>query len=273
MRAGRLAVAAALGLLALGRLAGAETIEEHPELVAVFAAAGTQGTMVVRVAGSDTVAVVDRARAERPFPPSSTFKIPNTLIALQLGIVSGMDERFRYGGAPFLVRGQPFLSPACNADVTLAVALRNSCIPVFQDIAGRIGAARYRDMLAKLNYGTGEVTDGNLRDFWLAGGIRISALDQAVFLDRLVRDRLAVRAEHVGALADALAQETTDKGTLYAKTGYVFTSVPEVGWYVGWIAQDERRVVFALNLDITAPDHPRARREIAMTMLRRLGYW
>lgn len=264
---------AALCLVLLAGLARAQTIEERPDLAALFTEAGTRGTIVVRVAGGDRVVVVDKARAEQPFPPSSTFKIPNTLIALQLGVVSGMDERFAYGGSPFLVRGKPFLSPACNADVTLTVALQNSCIPVFQAIAGRVGAARYRDLLAKLNYGEGEVTEANLGDFWLTGGVRISALDQSVFLDRLVRDRLAIRSDHVQALADALAQETTGEGTLYAKTGYVFTSVPEVGWYVGWIAKDDRRVVFALNLDITAPDHPRARREIAVKVLQRLGYW
>lgn len=265
-------VAAVGSLLFVGGLR-AETIAERPDLEALFTERGTRGTMVVRVAGDDAAVVVNRARAGELFPPSSTFKIPNTLIALQRGAISGMDERFAYGGTPYLVRGRPFLSPACNAEITVSVALRNSCIPVYQAIAGRIGVAAYNEMLAALNYGTGTVTDGTLTDFWLTGAIRISALAQSVFLDRLVRDRLAIRPDRVAAVAAALAVETTDRGTLVAKTGYVFTSDPEVGWYVGWIAKDGRTVVFALNMDLTRPDHAAARREIALEVLRRLGEW
>ena len=172
------------------------------------------------------------------------------------------------------MRDKPFLPAACNAPVTLKVALQNSCIPVYQEIAGRVVMARYNELLVRMNYAPASVTDRNLRDFWLDGTIKIAAKDQVAFLDRMLAGRLPFMEAHIGAVAEALEAARSAKGVLYAKTGYVFTSTPEVGWYVGWIRRENDLVAtFALNLDIDRPDHAAARRTIALAILNRLELW
>lgn len=249
-------------------------MEERPDLVRLFEEAGTTGTLLVHLYTTDTYVVAGKARALEPYSPSSTFKIPNTLIALRLGVVQGMNETFAPPEQPFLVRGKPFLPEVCSGRVTLTVALQSSCIPVYQDIAGRIGAARYNEFLARMNYAPAVVTDRNLKTFWLDGTIKLSARDQVAFLDRMISGRLPFQNGHIDAMWGALAAGESEKGQLFAKTGYVFASTPEVGWYVGWIRKDGQATAsFALNLDIKAPEHARARREIVLKALKALDLW
>jgi beta-lactamase class D len=251
--------------------ASAETRREHPELARFFTDVGTTGTMVIHEHTSDHYSIIAPERAKIAFAPSSTFKIPNTLIALETGAAKGMDERFAYSGKPFLVHGKPFLSEGCNTEVKLFVALQLSCIPVYQELARRVGVSAYNDWLTRIGYGSGQVIQKNLTEFWLNGGIQTTAFQQIEFLDRLVTGKLPFAPEHVKAVTKALAVEQTPDDVLYAKTGYVFTSIPEVGWYVGWVEHQGRVATFALNLDITKSDHPKARKEIVLSVLKHLG--
>ncbi len=59
----------------------------------------------------------DHERAPKRFVPASTFKVPNTLIDLSVGAVSGVDEVLPDGGEP-----QPF--PAWEQDMSLRDAMR-----------------------------------------------------------------------------------------------------------------------------------------------------
>ena len=271
----RLALFAALLVPAvLTGPASAQEMEERADLVRLFEEAGTTGTLLVHLYTTDTWVVAGKTRASEPYSPSSTFKIPNTLLALRLGVVQGMSESFAPPEKPFLVREKPFLPEVCNGRVTLTAALQNSCIPVYQDIAGRIGVARYNEFLVRMNYAPAVVTDRNLKEFWLDGAIKLSARDQVAFLDRMVSGRLPFKNVDIDAMWATLAAGESEKGQLFAKTGYVFTSTPEVGWYVGLVRRDgQTTATFALNLDITTPAHARARREIVLKALKALDLW
>ena len=89
--------------LVAGGAARATGIDERPDLQAVFTGQGTPGTFVLYDPGADKLTVVDRARAERRHVPASTFKIANSLIALDTGAVRDESEIIPYGGKP-----QPF---------------------------------------------------------------------------------------------------------------------------------------------------------------------
>jgi beta-lactamase class D len=82
--------------------------QERPDLLHYFSAAGTIGTMVVHEAGprSQTVVVGARRSRER-FLPSSTFKIPNSLLAIDGGVASGADQPYPGPNPNFLVDGKP----------------------------------------------------------------------------------------------------------------------------------------------------------------------
>ena len=160
----------------------ATAVVERPDLAVVFAEHGTPGTFVLYDVSGGRSTVVDGARAERRYVPASTFKIANSLIALESGAVKDEREVIPYGGAP-----QPF--PQWERDMDMRDAIRASSVPVYQEIARRIGPKRMQAYLNRLRYGNRKI--GKVIDrFWLDGPLQISALEQARFVARLAQGKL-----------------------------------------------------------------------------------
>jgi beta-lactamase class D len=265
------AAAAAVVLAAIAPAAPARTIE-RPDLLHHFSDAGTTGTMVVRHAGPrPQTVVVGTPRSRTRFLPSSTFKIPNSLLAIDRGVASGPGQPYPGPNPNYLVDGKPFLPPACEGDLTLTTAFSFSCIPIYQHIARQLGRAAYVDAMRAMDYGNRRVNGAPLDSFWLEGPFAISAHEQVRFLERLRRGRLPVSRRAMRGVRSMMVIERAGGSVLRGKTGYVFSTTPNVGWWVGWVASRGGSWTFALNLDITRPEHAPARIAIGRAILAELG--
>lgn len=243
-------------------------VTERPDLRHYFSDAGTDGTIVVFDPRSKSAVAVNAARAERGYLPASTFKIPNSLIGLEIGAVSDVDtELFPWNGTTFLVDGQDILPKACNADIPLRTAFRLSCVQVYQQLARRIGSERFGHWLTTLDYGNRDIGGAPVDLFWLEGNLRISAWQQIAFLARLAAGDLPVSARTLSQVRAIMTIEKSAAATLYAKTGYASA----LGWWVGWVEKDGETRIFALNLDMPRFDLGKARVEIGKAVLRDLG--
>ncbi|KHK02024.1 penicillin-binding transpeptidase domain-containing protein [Desulfovibrio sp. TomC] len=244
----------------------APALVERPDWQAHFAAAGVAGTMALQKDGAPEILVYDAKRAATPFLPASTFKILNSLIALETGVVSGPEEVFPYDG-------QPRFLPAWNADLTLRQAFALSCVPIYQDIARRIGPERMAWYVVACNYGNASIA-GGIDQFWLSGGLRISALEQIEFLKRLHHRQLPFGNAAIDAVLDIMIVGQTGQTTLRAKTGLTARIQPGTAWYVGLVNRGPDTWYFALNLAVPHPDAAAplaARKDVAMAILRGEG--
>jgi len=247
-------------------------VHERPDPEAYFAAAGTTGTIIVREDGPRPQTILIGAdRSRRRYLPSSTFKIPNALLAIDRGVVSGAGQPFPGPNENFLVGGLPFLPAACEGDLTLATALTDSCIPIYQRIARQLGRPAYRQAVRAMDYGNREVDGAPLDSFWLQGPFAISAAEQVRFLKRLRRGALPVFTDAPRDVREMMVVSRDDTIVVRAKTGYVFTTTPRLGWWVGWVQRGERTWTFALNFDITRPEHHAVRITIERAILREIG--
>jgi len=238
-------------------------IVERPDWSDAFTSRGTRGTFVEREVTSGRTVVVDRTRAETRYRPASTFKIPNALIALDGGAVSGPEEVFRW-------TGERRAFPMWEKDMTLKEAMRLSAVPVFQEIARRVGLERMRSRVADLKYGDAEI--GAVVDrFWLDGPLGISAFEQVDFLERLVTHGLPV-SESAVATTRELIRKSDGPNALFAKTGTATTGGrAALGWFVGWVEGPEGIHVFALNHDLDGKMEFETREAITRDLLGRLG--
>lgn len=261
------AAALAAPLAALRPQSASFTVVERAEWRAPFDSAGVEGTFALRRLGSSTVEAYDAARAARGFIPASTFKIPNSLIALETGIVR--DERQRF----------PFSWPrasiaAWNRDHTFRTALKYSVVPVYQQIAREVGEARYGQWLARLDYGNRD-PHGGVDHFWLDGDLRTSALQQIDFLSRLAELRLPLSERSQRIVSAMLVQEANACWVLRAKTGLAGISatreVEPIGWYVGWVETDTATWAFAMNIHARKDGDSAARIPITKSLLARAG--
>jgi beta-lactamase class D len=254
---------ALLGLAALAAGAHATETVDSPALARVFKSAGVTGTFVLYDVQADRMTVHNRKRASKRYFPASTFKIPNTLIGLSTGAVSNVDEVLPYGGKPQRLK-------VWEQDMSLREAIKVSNVPVYQELARRIGMQRMRDELPKLNYGNNKI--GTVIDrFWLGGPLAISAVEQTRFLAKLSEDQLPFSASAMAATRDIILQFKTGNAALYAKTGWTDAPNPDIGWWVGWVRREGRTYAFALNIDIVSDEDGAKRVPLGRAGLDALG--
>jgi beta-lactamase class D len=128
------------------------------------------GTVIIEDKNSGKKYVYNAKRSEEGYLPASTFKIINTLIALQTGAVKDEKEYIKWDGTDKGFK-------EWNKDQNILTAFPVSCVWFYQELAGRIGNDRYLYYLTMLKYGNGK-TGKNVDTFWLDGDLRISAKEQ-----------------------------------------------------------------------------------------------
>lgn len=234
-------LATPLLLLFASLSASAAEVVDTPQWLRPFAARGIDdATFVLYEPAGDRYRVLDEARARKRFIPASTFKIANALVGLEVGSIADENEVFRWDGKP-----KPY--PEWERDQTLASGMKYSCVWMFQEVARRTGKARMKEWLQRLEYGNQDIS-GGIDQFWLRGGLRVSAMEQVAFLHRLAEGRLPATQRAQRLVRQALVIEKTRDYTLYGKTGTT-TGADAINWWVGWVERKGRPVAFfALNL-------------------------
>lgn len=268
-----------LGALAAATLLPSKTFAEvapprseiRTSLAKRFNDVGTTGTFVGYKVDEYLVIASDAERSGEAILPASTFKIANSLIALDTGVVDDPDKDIlKWDG---VVRN----FPDWNRDHTLRSAMAASAVPVYQEIARRIGAERMQNYLKRLDYGNHDI-GGGIDQFWLTGALRIDPVQQIDFVDRLRRGALPA-SKRAQELTRAIMPVTkVGDATIRAKTGLVGVVASSsggadasVGWLVGWAEKAGADTVFALNCDIREPRHIAARMTLAQQCLADIG--
>lgn len=218
-------------------------LETRDDLQSVFHEQGVEnGTFVLLDVEHNHMTVINSTRAAQRFWPASTFKIANSLIALETGAVRSEQEVIPYGGQP-----QPF--EVWEQDMPLAEAIRVSNVPVYQEVARRIGLSRMQHWVKRLDYGNQNI--GSVIDrFWLDGPLEISAIEQARFLARLTKSTFPVSQTVQETVRDMLKLEKFGDMQLYGKTGWAMGATPDIGWLVGWVEKEGHIYTFALNMEM-----------------------
>lgn len=225
-------------------IAHAKTEGEAADLSAYFK--GRPGTFVLLDLKSGRYLRHDAGRAAERFPPFSTFKIPNSLIGLETGVIPDADFLIKWDARKY--PADPSF-PQWFRDQTLRTAFQRSAVWYYQELAERVGEARMKEMLDKLDYGN-EDTSGGLTRFWLNSSLKISADEQVAFLRRLYLGELPVSRRALDIVKGIMVHEETPAYRLSGKTG----SGPLVegrflGWFVGYLEADGQTHIFAIQLE------------------------
>lgn len=237
--------------------------------------ANTTGAFVLYDAKRDRYIRHDAPRCRTRFSPKSTFKIPNSLIGLETGVIRDADfviawDQAKYPPQPNWNQ-EPFVH--WGRDQTLRSAFRHSVVWYYRELALRVGEARMRQHVAAFDYGNEEVS-GSVDDFWLDGSLKISANEQVEFLRRFYEGRLPVSPRAIRAVKEMLVAERTPLYTLSAKTGGGSLAPGKfIGWYVGYVETGGGVYYFATNVEGASFAEVRERRtDVTRRVLGGLGY-
>lgn len=237
--------------------------QESAKVGRIFTSAGVSGTFVLYDVVAQKYIGYDRVRAEKRYIPASTFKIPNSLIGLSTGAVKSVDEVLPYNGPP-----TPYIK-AWGKDMGLREAIGLSNVPIYQELARRIGLERMRDSVERMGYGNKEIGT-TVDNFWLKGPLKISAIEQSQFLAKLAQSALPVPHNLQKSVQEICLLEKGSNWKLYGKTGWENAPGQGVGWWVGWVQKDGHIYAFALNMDMQKESDGSKRIELGKASLRAL---
>lgn len=236
--------------------------QSNQQIAMLFEQANVQGTCVVYDVNANKFIGYNYKRAKTRYIPASSFKIPHTLIGLATHAVQNVDEILAYGGKPQIFK-------IWEKDMSLRAAIKISNVAIYQTLAKRIGLKRMRLNLARMNYGNQKVGT-NLQNFWLHGPLKISAIEQTVFLARFANLALAYDKNQQKAVHEIIQLEKGQNWTLYGKSGWANASNPDIGWWVGWVEKNAAIYSFAINIDMPHPSYVEKRTSLGKSCLKQL---
>ncbi|MHC8339566.1 class D beta-lactamase [Pseudomonas sp. HLT2-19-2] len=238
------------------------SVVEEKDWKSAFDKFNTNGTIIIKDERSNQskTFIYNKERSMERFTPASTFKIPHTLFALDAGVVRDEFQVFTWDGEKHEI-------PSHNADQNLRSAMRYSTVWVYRGFAKEIGKEKATSYLKSINYGNQDASVTK-RDYWINGGLEVSAQEQIDFLETLYRNELPFKVEHQLLTKDIMVTEAGREWIIRAKTGLG----SQVGWWVGWVEWPTGPVFFALNIDTPhrMADAPK-REEIGRMLLKEVG--
>jgi beta-lactamase class D len=235
----------------------------------------TNGAFVLYDQKNDHYVRYNERRCRERFSPKSTFKIPNSLIGLETGVIRDADFVIKWNRQKYPPQDnwnqEPFKH--WGQDHALRSAIRYSVLWYYRELALRVGERRMKKHLRAFNYGNQDIS-GGIDNFWLNGGLRISADEQVEFLKAFYAGRLPVSQRSIEIVKDILVFEKTPAYKLSAKTGG--GSIAEgkyIGWFVGYLETQGNVYFFATNIEGSSYSEIREKRiDVTKKILSELGY-
>lgn len=226
-----------------------------------------EGSFLLYDPQNDKFIVYNQEQTKQLFTPASTFKICNSLIGLETGVIT--DENF-------VIKWDSVVrqNVSWNRDFDLKDAYKNSTVWYYQELARRVAGEKMKYWLDKANYGNTDTT-GGIDQFWLTGGLRITAEQQISFLQKLHDNQLPFSQRSMDIVKKIMIDETksNEKCMLRAKTGWGSEKDKDIGWYVGYVEKNNKVYYFAnciQTADFSNNEFSTARKEITYKILKKL---
>jgi len=214
-------------------------------------------------------------RAEQRFIPASTYKIPNSLIALESGVAKNAEHEILWDSAVKPAKG--FWSDKWSKNHTLRSAMRFSVYWYYQALAREVGAERMQNYVDQFDYGNRDI-GGGIDRFWLHGDLRISPNEQIRFLERMYNEKLGLSARSTRIVKEILVLEEGAGYRLSGKTGTApLTTTRELAWLVGFVEREGDVWFYALNMEMEGEQvwkrwgNPSKRIPLVRSLLHKLG--
>jgi beta-lactamase class D len=228
-------------------------------------------TKKASISNKSKLSSVNESRANTQLTPYSTFKVANSLIALDLGVIKNTEQALTYDEKTYPKQAWwPSVWKLPNYN--LATAFKYSMVAIYRQLAMDIGEKNMLNYLNKMRYGNQDISSG-LDSFWLNGSMKISAIEQAIFLQKAYNNEFAMNEQAIKHLKSVMLVETTPNYRLFAKTGAGKTDKGTMlGWYIGFVENSAGVHFFAFNFDSPNYGEMKAKRtKLAKNHLRQAG--
>ncbi len=229
----------------------------------IFTDNNIKGAFLLYDLKHDTTLVFNEPRTKIDYLPASTFKIINSLIALETRVIKDEKEMIAWDGEKRFVN-------EWNRDQNLQSAFKYSVVWFYQELARRIGEDRMQHYIDIVAYGNQNI-GGGIDRFWLEGNIRITMQQQIDFLKRIHQNDLPFSQQTIDIVKEIMIHKKTEDYVLRAKTGWAARVKPNIGWFVGYLERKDNVYFFATNIDILENQDSKFRKKITLQILDQLN--
>ena len=218
-----------------------------------FEQAGLNGCFAMFNNGTGEFTIYNLKRyRDSTYLPASTFKIINSLIGLQTGILSSDSMVIPWDG---VARRAEW-----DKDLNMYQAFRVSAVPYYQEVARRIGKDTMQFWLDSLKYGVGKDKKpykiSDIDSFWLDNSLKITPDQNLGVVKSLYFDELPFFKVYQQKVKNAMLFEDNANYKLAYKTGWATTDNGHaLGWVVGWVEENKHPYFFVLNVDSPDPNY------------------
>lgn len=241
-------------------------VKEDASLQQYFDANKVTGCFAIMDNGTGEFTVFNLARyRDSSFLPASTFKIVNSLIGLQTGVITNDSMIIKWDSIP--------RRPEWDKDLSMYEAFRVSAVPYYQEVARRIGKDTMQMWLDTLSYGSKKITT-KIDSFWLDNSLKITPDEELGLVKRLYFNQLPFFPNYQDKVKNAMLFERDANYSLSYKTGWGMANNRNIGWQVGWIVENNHPYFFVLNIESSDPaiDMAGIRIKMLKDILKHLGF-
>ena len=257
---------------AAGNGGQARKVTEKPEWGKYFGK--LNGAAVIYAPSENSVEIYNAKLAGERRPPCSSFKIISSLTAIEHGIIRPDDSVRKWSGEKFWYDGW-------NRDIDFYDAFRSSCVWYFREVTDEIGEETMKKELDRLRYGNCDISDWEgrmntnddnraLTGFWIESSLKISPLEQAEVMERILGGGSEYSPSTLAALKKAMLTYEDENVKIYGKTGLgkdYDTTVD--AWFTGFAEVRGERLYFCVYLGECEEEEPTSAKakEIAITLI------
>ncbi len=179
----------------------------------------------------DQVFYYNKERTSRQFSPASTFKIMNSLIALETNLAPDIEYIIQWDGVKRW-------NEKWNQDLTMEQAFEYSSEPYYQALARKVGRPTIQKYLDSVKYGNMKIGD-SIDRFWVDGSLKITPDEQVRLLKLMYFDKLPFSNRSQRLVRSMMLREKNEEYKLSYKTGTNSTGNGYVCQLVGYLEKIE----------------------------------
>jgi len=243
-------------------------VEEDGSLGLYFDSAGVKGCFGLFNNSENNFIIYNLPRyRDSSYTPASTFKIVNSLIGIQTGVIKNENMIIPWDGVTRPVA-------EWNKDLTMKEAFEVSSVPYYQEVARRIGRDRMKQWIDTLGYGNRDIS-GPIDSFWLNNRMKIKPDEELGLVKKLYFNQLPFFKSTQETVQSVMLREQNTNYKLSYKTGWGnLENGHGLGWIVGWIEENRHPYFFVLNIESANSDTiPKVRIRLLRDILAHLGFF
>jgi beta-lactamase class D len=232
------------------------------------------GCMIIYDNGNKKYIVYNQEKCLTRVSPCSTFKVINSLIGLQEGVVSDEKTVFKWNGTEYPLE-------AWNHDLSMEEAIKLSAFWYYQIIAKKVGEKRMQFYVDKIGYGNKDIS-GGITQFWQQSTLKISPKEQVDILRNIYEYNVPFDRRNINILKKIMRLEAKNNKTLYGKTGSGLSSPGFQfqpgdqnvnGWFIGFVEMNNVVYYFATNIGAKKDATGQKAKNITVAVLNNLNIY